>query len=74
MYVIGILTTALRCGTQWNILQCDVSYVQTVEWVTSVRFVSTSLYLVLWALHIPVQHGTCALSSTWTSLTVVTQV
>ena len=31
--VVGILTTALRCGTQWNVLQCDVSYVQTVEWL-----------------------------------------
>ena len=63
-----------RCRTQWNVSQCDVSYVQTVEWVTSVRSVSMSVYLMLWALHVPVQHGTCALSSTRMSLTVVTEV
>ena len=45
--VIGILTSALRCGTQWNVSQCDVSYVQTEEWVTSVRSVSMSVYLML---------------------------
>ena len=72
--MIGILTTALGCGTQWNASQCNVSYVQTVEWVTSVRSVSMSVYLMLWSLHVPVQHGTCALSSTQTSLTVVTEV
>ena len=62
--VIGILTTALRCGTQWNVSQCDVSYVQTVVWVTCVRSVSTSVYLMLWSLHLPVQRGTRVLSST----------
>ena len=72
--VIGILTMALRCGTQWNVSQCDVLYVQTVEWVTSVRSVSTPVYLMLWSLHVPVQHGTCGLSSTQMSLTVVTEV
>ena len=30
--VVGIITTALRCGTQWNVSQCGASYVQTVEW------------------------------------------
>ena len=73
MCVIGVLTTALRGEIQWNVSQCDVSYVQT-EWVTTIRSISMSVYLMLWSLHVPVQHGTCALSSTRTSLTVVTEV
>ena len=36
--------------------------------MTSVRSVSTSVYLMLWALHVPVQHGTCVLSSTRTTV------
>ena len=75
-YVIGVRYMALRCGTPHSgTSHSAMSHiVQTVEWVTSVRSVSMSVYLMLWALHVPVQHGTCALSSTQTSLIVVTQV
>ena len=42
--------------------QWDASHVESVEWATSVGSVSASVFCMLWALHVALQHGTCALS------------
>ena len=64
---------ALRCGTPHSGTP-HCSAMSHMYKLRSVRSVSMSVYLMLWALHVPVQHGTYALSSTRTSLTVVAQV
>ena len=48
--------------SHWDVSQWDASYVESVEWVTSVGSVITSVFLMFSALHIAVQHGICALS------------
>ena len=49
--------TALRCGTPHSATpHCSAmprTYVQTEEWVTTVRSIHMSVYLMLWALHVP---------------------
>ena len=47
-----------------DVSQWVTSYVESVEWVTSVGYVGMSVGLMFLVLQIPVQHGTCALPPT----------